>query len=175
VWRRRVLDEPGENAERIHRVLKKRRDKLRSLIGDEMFRARSFRNFLDHRCYLNRGGLLGEHPPRKGHPREDIENENELEGDEAEEAGDVGDVNENGVVGILAAHASRFCFLLELWHGILGHLFFQNPPDGSIRDALACSGEDLRDALVATETRLGIPGHREHGFHSKVNNDSKAS
>ena len=123
-----------------------------------MFRTRPSRNILDHRCYLNRGGLLGEHPPRKGHPREDIQNDNELEGDEAEETGDVGDVDENGVVGILAAHESWFCFLLEeLRDWVPWRFFFQNPPDGSLRDAVACSGEDLRDAFVATETR---PSHQ---------------
>ena len=123
-----------------------------------MFRTRPSRNILDHRCYLNRGGLLGEHPPRKGHPREDIQNDNELEVDEAEETWDAGDVDENGVVGILAAHESWFCFLLEeLRDWVPWRLFFQNPPDGSLRDAVACSGEDLRDAFVATETR---PSHQ---------------
>ena len=68
------------------------------------------------------------------------------------------EIDENGVVGILAAHESWFCFLLEeLRDWVPWRLFFQNPPDGSLRDAVACSGEDLRDAFVATETR---PSHQ---------------
>ena len=146
---------PCENAEWCHRILKESCGELRALVGDEVFHTRFCGELFDERRDLNRGGLLGEHPPRKRHPREDIQNDNELEGEDAKKAGDVGDVDEDGVVGILAAHASRFCFLLELWNGILGYLFFQNSPDGSFRDAVACSGEDLRDALVATETRGG--------------------
>ena len=36
--------------------------------------------------------------------------------------------------------------------GFVSYLFFQNPADGALRDAVACAGEDLSDPLVAAET-----------------------
>ena len=177
------------SAELSKGLAKPPRGELLSLIGDEVLgRAESQRGPLKEPAHLSGGGFFPEDFGGERHPREDIEEDHELEGEQSKETGDGSDVGHPDVMGIASAESTgRLGW--PFGKGSLGRFFFEDSADGAFGDLPTGSSEGLGDLLAATETGrvhgmdemaddIGIApdrrirlNERAHGFLSWVGRD----
>ncbi len=129
----------GETAECLLDLL---RGELRSSVGDGVSRRAEAADCAEEEAGDVAAAWLGEeHLGREGHPREDVEDEGEFEGEEPQESGDLGEVHHPDVVREAGTHATA-CRKNPLLNWRRGdRLLLADPLDGPAGQPETCAGE----------------------------------
>ncbi len=126
---------------------------LSALVGDEVLgRAEPLGGFQKQVGDIGCGRFAGENTSAQWESGEDVEDDGELEGEQAEERRDVGEIRHGDVVGIAGPEGAGG-WSAEGRHGNRGRPFFSNPSDGLCGELPTGAGKCLSDALVSFEAR----------------------
>jgi hypothetical protein len=140
------------NAEGSEGILEIGAGELTALVGDEVFGgSESFTRLPEELGKFARGRFFGKDSSGERKSGEEVEDEGELESEEAEEAWDLGEVDEENVVGVARANGSFLARGQSLRRNSAGRLLPEDASDGSCGESKPGSGESLGDALVASE------------------------
>ena len=111
---------------------------------------------MHQRSHLKGSGLFCENAGNDGHSGEDVQDDGELEGEDSEEARDFSDIEQEDVIGVFGGQNSGFLLgVCCLGNGILGWLFLQDSPHGSLGELPSSPCEGLGDTHVPSETSEG--------------------
>jgi hypothetical protein len=145
------------NAKGLESILEIAGSELRALVRDKVFgytesRARLPEEFREFRG----GGFFGEDSSGERKSGEEVEDEGELESEEAEQAWDLGEVDKENVIGVAGADGSFLARGRSLRGNSAGRFLPEDASDGSCGDSKPDPGESLSDAFVASEAEKAL-------------------